>query len=68
MAQVAGIRFEKDNQGVFESIDEPEEISIPTQEFAFAQKNSKSEFELIGLKSFFDTEDDKNVTWENYFS
>ena len=52
---------------VVESEDELENISIPAQEFAFKQRNSESEFELIGLKSFFNTEDDKNVNWEDYF-
>lgn len=52
---------------VVESDDEQEKISIPAQEFAFSQKDSESEFKLIGLNSFFDSEDDKNVNWEDYF-
>lgn len=52
---------------VVESEDEPEKKTIPVQEFAFAKKDSESEFKLIGLNSFFDTEDDKNVNWEDYF-
>ncbi|GEM_PF-451613 len=51
---------------VVESDDEKEKVSIPAQEFAFAQKDSESEFNLIGLNSFFDTEDDKNVNWEEF--
>lgn len=52
---------------VVESDDEQEKVSIPAQEFAFSQKNSETEFKLIGLNSYFDTEDDKNVNWEDYF-
>ena len=52
---------------VVDSEDEQEDISIPAQEFAQKQRTSEEEFELIGLQSFFDTEDDKNVDWEDYF-
>jgi hypothetical protein len=52
---------------VVESDEEQEKFSIPAQEFTFAPKDSESEFKLIGLNSFFDTEDDKNVNWEDYF-
>ena len=52
---------------VVESDDEPEKKSISDQEFALAQKDSELEFQLIGLNSFFDTEDDKNLNWEDYF-
>jgi len=31
------------------------------------QRSSEEEFELIGLQSFFDTEDDKNVDWYEFF-
>ena len=27
----------------------------------------EEEFELIGLNAFFDTEDDKNINWLDYF-
>lgn len=52
---------------VVESDDEQEKTTIPAQEFALAQKESETEFKLIGLNSFFDTEDDKNINWEDYF-
>ena len=52
---------------VVDSEDEQGEILIPAQEFAQKQRSSEEEFELIGLQSFFDTEDDKNVDWEDYF-
>ena len=52
---------------VVEAEDEDAESSIPAQEFSLKQRSSETEFELIGLKSFFDTEDDKNVNWEDYF-
>jgi hypothetical protein len=50
---------------------EPEENEnnyvIPTNEFSENVKESETEFKLIGLHSFFDTEDDKNINWEEYF-
>ena len=52
---------------IVEPDDEPEKISIPAQEFMVMEKESESEYKLIGLNSFFDTEDDKNVNWEDYF-
>ena len=52
---------------VVEPADEPEYSTIPAQEFAVMEKESESDYKLIGLNSFFDTEDDKNVNWEDYF-
>lgn len=52
---------------VVEPEDEPEKISIPAQEFMVMEKSSESDYKLIGLNSFFDTEDDKNINWEDYF-
>jgi hypothetical protein len=52
---------------IVEPDDEPEKISIPAQEFMVMEKESESDYKLIGLNSFFDTEDDKNVNWEDYF-
>ena len=52
---------------VVEPDEELEKNSIPAQEFNFSQKSSESDFKLIGLNSFFDNEDDKNINWEDYF-
>jgi len=52
---------------IVEPDDEPEKISIPAQEYMVREKDSETEYKLIGLNSFFDTEDDKNVNWEDYF-
>jgi hypothetical protein len=52
---------------IFEPEDEPEKMSIPAQEFMVMEKESEVEYKLIGLHSFFDTEDDKNINWEEYF-
>ena len=52
---------------IVEPDDEPEKISIPAQEFRVMEKDSEAEYKLIGLDSFFDTEDDKNINWEVYF-
>jgi len=29
---------------------------------------NEDDYSIIGLNAFFDTEDDKNIDWENYFS
>ena len=47
--------------------DEPEKTSIPAQEFMIMEKDSEAEYKLIGLNSFFDTDNDKNINWEDYF-
>ena len=41
---------------VVEPENEPEKLSIPEKEFM-----------VMGLLAFFDTEDDKNINWEDYF-
>ena len=46
---------------------EPEKISIPDKEYLVMEKDSETEYKLIGLHSYFDTEDDKNINWEDYF-
>ncbi len=52
---------------VFEPENDDEKISIPAKEFVALESESESEYKLVGLHSFFDTEDDKNVNWEEYF-
>lgn len=52
---------------VVEPYDESEQIAIPAQEFMVMEKESETEYELIGLNSFFDTDNDKNINWEDYF-
>lgn len=52
---------------VVEPENEPEKISIPEKEYMVMEKDSEAEYKLIGLHSFFDTEDDKNINWEDYF-
>ena len=52
---------------VIEPNEEMERTSIPAQEFAIREKDSESEFKLIGLNSFFDDENDNNIKWEDYF-
>ncbi|NEW84860.1 MAG: hypothetical protein GZ094_21170 [Mariniphaga sp.] len=52
---------------VVEPVNDPEKLTIPAQQFMVMEKDSESEYKLIGLNSFFDTEDDKNVNWEEYF-
>ena len=52
---------------VVEPENEPEKIAIPDKEYMVMERNSEAEYNLIGLHSFFDTEDDKNINWEDYF-
>jgi hypothetical protein len=52
---------------VIEPEDESEKTTIPAQEFMVMEKDSEADYKLIGLNSFFDTEDDKNINWEDYF-
>lgn len=52
---------------VVEPFDEPEKATIPAQEFMVMEKDSESDYKLIGLHAFFDTENDKNINWEDYF-
>jgi len=52
---------------VVEPENESEKITIPDKEFMVMELDSEAEYKLIGLKSFFDSEDDKNINWEDYF-
>ncbi len=52
---------------VVEPENDPEKITIPDKEFIVMEKDSETEYKLIGLNSFFNTEDDKNINWEDYF-
>ena len=52
---------------VVEPADEPEKLTIPAREFDMMVKDSETEYKLIGLNSFFDTENDQNIDWEDYF-
>jgi limonene-1,2-epoxide hydrolase len=44
-----------------------EETVIPQDSNHTCVRSSEEEFKLIGLAAFFDTEDDANVDWEDYF-
>lgn len=52
---------------VVEPENEPEKLFIPEKEFMVMGNESETEYKLIGLHAFFDTEDDKNINWEDYF-
>jgi len=52
---------------VVEPADEPVYYTIPAQEFAVMDKDTEAEYKLIGLNSFFDSENDKNIDWEDFF-
>lgn len=52
---------------IVEPEDETGRTSIPGQEYMVRERDHESEYKLIGLSSFFDTEDDKSINWEDYF-
>jgi hypothetical protein len=43
------------------------EPTISTDEDHIHTRSSEEEFKQIGLAAFFDTDDDCNVDWEDYF-
>jgi len=48
-------------------LDKDNQVSGVAQSFRAIASNSEQEFQAIGLTSFFDTEDDNNVDWEELF-
>ena len=48
-------------------LDENQKREVPVQQFAARTATSEQEFKALGLKAFFDTEDDENVDWEEVF-
>lgn len=40
---------------------------IPADVYLARRRSSEEEFMQIGLAAFFDTDDDANVDWEDYF-
>ena len=48
-------------------LDKDEQVSGVAQSFRALASNSEQDFQAIGLSSFFDTEDDNNVDWEELF-
>ena len=43
------------------------ETKIPAEEAQLRGRSSDDGFKQIGLAAFFDTEDDADVDWEDYF-
>jgi len=52
---------------IVEPIDEPDQISDPSQESQVSEMDYYDEYKLIGLRNFFSSTDDKNIDWEEYF-
>ena len=48
-------------------LDKDDQASGVAQSFHAAASNSEKEFQAIGLTSFFDTEEDNDVNWEELF-
>jgi hypothetical protein len=51
---------------VIEEEFEPKASSIETQ-WKKVNTNSEEDFKNVGMAAFFDTEDDNNINWEEYF-
>ena len=60
-------------QGVTEAelfvieLDQVAQKSAVVQDFRAIETTSEQEFKTIGLSSFFDTNEDKNIDWEDMF-
>lgn len=48
-------------------LDKDDQANGVAESFRAAASGSEQEFQAIGLTSFFDTEDDNNVDWEELF-
>jgi hypothetical protein len=48
-------------------LDKDDQTNGVAQSFFAATSNAEQDFQSIGLTSFFDTEDDNNVDWEELF-
>lgn len=48
-------------------LDKDDQASGVAKSFRTEASSSEEEFQTIGLTSFFDTEDDNNVDWEELF-
>jgi hypothetical protein len=48
-------------------LDKDDQASGAAQSFRAVASNSEQEFQGIGLTSFFDTEDDNDINWEELF-
>jgi len=48
-------------------LDKKEKNSEISKIFIAAEKNSEQEFKAIGLASYFETDEDNNVDWEEAF-
>lgn len=48
-------------------LDKDDQSSGVAETFGMNELSSEEEFKAIGLKSFFETEEDNNVDWEDMF-
>ena len=48
-------------------LDKNDQTNGVAQSFFAATSNAEQDFKTIGLTSFFDTDDDNNVDWEDLF-
>ena len=48
-------------------LDENQKHDVSVQQFVPKTATSEEEFKALGLKAFFDTEDDADVDWEEVF-
>ncbi len=52
---------------VIPAANEKKDQTISSHDFDLQSKSSENEFKEIGLAYFFNTEDDANIDWEDYF-
>ena len=52
---------------IVDPVDQPDQMSVNREELVVSDKDSYEEYKLIGLDSFFNTTDDKQINWEEYF-
>ena len=49
-------------------LDKNDDIETSTKKFRAIENTSEEDFRAIGLSSYFDTDEDKDVDWENFFN
>jgi len=52
---------------VLDKTDTTTHTKLPTAHCQLLTENSEQDFKSLGLNSFFDTNDDNNVDWEDMF-
>lgn len=48
-------------------LDQKEETGVPATSFRSLPSHSEEDFKVLGMASFFDTDEDSQVNWEEVF-